>query len=273
MRTRVLIVDDHEPFRVVARELLEEAGYIVTGEANDAAAALAAVATEAAHEQLHGVEAHAWELSGRAESIADEYVTANVTYHKAIAAAERAGDDKLRASLYLDQALVSAFLEDLPATDRWIEQGKGLLERLQLHELEWTLAYRQADSARRHGDEATAEKLFRRALAAYTRDHPVEDHQMALIVAAIGTAQGGEDGKRTVDRAIAIAERALGANHPALISMLTSRGAMVHEDKPEAALPHLSVRDRRTTVGRDHASSRNRAVGAVYVAQFISAGA
>jgi DNA-binding NarL/FixJ family response regulator len=44
---RVLIVDDHEPFRAVARELLERAGYVVTGEAGDAAGALAAVAAEA----------------------------------------------------------------------------------------------------------------------------------------------------------------------------------------------------------------------------------
>jgi DNA-binding NarL/FixJ family response regulator len=40
---RVLIVDDHKPFRAVARELLEQAGYIVAGEAADAAEALAAV--------------------------------------------------------------------------------------------------------------------------------------------------------------------------------------------------------------------------------------
>src|SRR5438876_10046368 len=46
MVTRVLIVDDHEPFRAVARELLEGAGYTV-GEAADAAGALAAVAAEA----------------------------------------------------------------------------------------------------------------------------------------------------------------------------------------------------------------------------------
>jgi DNA-binding NarL/FixJ family response regulator len=44
---RVLIVDDHQPFRAVARELLESAGYIVTGEAADAAEALAAVAAHA----------------------------------------------------------------------------------------------------------------------------------------------------------------------------------------------------------------------------------
>jgi DNA-binding NarL/FixJ family response regulator len=44
---RVLIVDDHQPFRAVARELLERAGYIVTGEAADAAEALAAVASQA----------------------------------------------------------------------------------------------------------------------------------------------------------------------------------------------------------------------------------
>jgi len=47
VRTRVLIVDDHQPFRAVAREVLERAGYIVTGEAADAAGALAAVAAEA----------------------------------------------------------------------------------------------------------------------------------------------------------------------------------------------------------------------------------
>jgi DNA-binding NarL/FixJ family response regulator len=46
MAKRVLIVDDHEPFRVVARELLEDAGYIVAGEAADAAEALAAAAAE-----------------------------------------------------------------------------------------------------------------------------------------------------------------------------------------------------------------------------------
>jgi DNA-binding NarL/FixJ family response regulator len=43
---RVLIVDDHGPFRAVARELLERAGYVVAGEAADAADALAAVAVE-----------------------------------------------------------------------------------------------------------------------------------------------------------------------------------------------------------------------------------
>jgi DNA-binding NarL/FixJ family response regulator len=44
---RVLIVDDHQPFRAVARDLLEGAGFVVTGEAADAAEALAAVAVEA----------------------------------------------------------------------------------------------------------------------------------------------------------------------------------------------------------------------------------
>jgi DNA-binding NarL/FixJ family response regulator len=42
----VLIVDDHAPFRRAARDLLERAGYRVTGEASDAAGALAAVATD-----------------------------------------------------------------------------------------------------------------------------------------------------------------------------------------------------------------------------------
>jgi DNA-binding NarL/FixJ family response regulator len=44
--TRVLIVDDHQPFRAVARELLESAGYVVSGEAAGAVEALAAVAAD-----------------------------------------------------------------------------------------------------------------------------------------------------------------------------------------------------------------------------------
>jgi two-component system nitrate/nitrite response regulator NarL len=47
MAKRVLIVDDHAPFRAVARALLEGAGYVVAGEAADAAEALAAVTVEA----------------------------------------------------------------------------------------------------------------------------------------------------------------------------------------------------------------------------------
>ena len=46
MPKRVLIVDDHKPYRADARELLESAGYVVAGEAADAAEALAAVAAE-----------------------------------------------------------------------------------------------------------------------------------------------------------------------------------------------------------------------------------
>lgn len=46
MVKRVLIVDDHEPFRAIARELLEAAGYVVSGEAADGAEALAAVAAD-----------------------------------------------------------------------------------------------------------------------------------------------------------------------------------------------------------------------------------
>ena len=42
-----MIVDDHQPFRAVARELLECAGYVVAGEAADAAQALDAVAADA----------------------------------------------------------------------------------------------------------------------------------------------------------------------------------------------------------------------------------
>lgn len=42
MRPRILIVDDHEGFRAVARILLEGDGYEVVGEAGDGEAAVAA---------------------------------------------------------------------------------------------------------------------------------------------------------------------------------------------------------------------------------------
>jgi two-component system response regulator EvgA len=43
MSTSVLIVDDHPSFRLSARRMLEADGYAVVGEAEDGAAALAAV--------------------------------------------------------------------------------------------------------------------------------------------------------------------------------------------------------------------------------------
>jgi DNA-binding NarL/FixJ family response regulator len=44
MAATVLIVDDHLPFRVLARRLLEAEGYEVVGEAEDGSSALAAAA-------------------------------------------------------------------------------------------------------------------------------------------------------------------------------------------------------------------------------------
>ena len=45
MPTTALIVDDHPSFRRFARKLLESAGYVVVGDADDGAAAIAAVRT------------------------------------------------------------------------------------------------------------------------------------------------------------------------------------------------------------------------------------
>lgn len=43
MATTLLIVDDHPSFRANARELLEAEGFVVVGEAEDGASALAAI--------------------------------------------------------------------------------------------------------------------------------------------------------------------------------------------------------------------------------------
>ena len=45
MQTTALIVDDHPSFRRFARKLLESAGYLVVGDADDGASAIAAVGT------------------------------------------------------------------------------------------------------------------------------------------------------------------------------------------------------------------------------------
>lgn len=45
MHNTALIVDDHEGFRTMARQLLEDAGFEVVGEAGDARSAIDAVAT------------------------------------------------------------------------------------------------------------------------------------------------------------------------------------------------------------------------------------
>ncbi|WP_062466307.1 response regulator [Demequina maris] len=42
--TRLLVVDDHAPFRGLVREVLERSGFEIVGEADDGAAALAATA-------------------------------------------------------------------------------------------------------------------------------------------------------------------------------------------------------------------------------------
>src|ERR1700722_8016101 len=47
MSVRVLIVDDHPEFRAVARELLEEAGYVVSAEVAGAREAIASVSAHA----------------------------------------------------------------------------------------------------------------------------------------------------------------------------------------------------------------------------------
>ena len=47
MSIRVLIVDDHPDFRAAARELLEDAGYVVSGEAAGVGKAIAAISAQA----------------------------------------------------------------------------------------------------------------------------------------------------------------------------------------------------------------------------------
>jgi DNA-binding NarL/FixJ family response regulator len=79
MATTVLIVDDHRGFRETARRMLEAAGYVVVGEAADAASAL--VAVERLHPQVVLLDIQLPDLDGFAVSerlAADEHPPAVV---------------------------------------------------------------------------------------------------------------------------------------------------------------------------------------------------
>jgi DNA-binding NarL/FixJ family response regulator len=66
MATTVLIVDDHRGFREGARRMLEAAGYVVVGEAQDGASALAAA--ERLHPQVVLLDIQLPDLDGFAVS-------------------------------------------------------------------------------------------------------------------------------------------------------------------------------------------------------------
>ncbi len=66
MGTTVLIVDDHRGFRESARRMLEAAGYLVVGEAQDGASAL--VAVERLHPQVVLLDIQLPDLDGFAVS-------------------------------------------------------------------------------------------------------------------------------------------------------------------------------------------------------------
>ena len=66
MRRTVLIVDDHAPFRALARALLEADGFTVVGEADDGASAVAAASELRPDVVLIDVylpDARGWELA------------------------------------------------------------------------------------------------------------------------------------------------------------------------------------------------------------------
>ena len=66
MRPRILIVDDHDGFRAVARALLEDDGFEVVGEAADAAAAV--VAATNLHPSIVLLDVHLPDTDGFAAS-------------------------------------------------------------------------------------------------------------------------------------------------------------------------------------------------------------
>jgi DNA-binding NarL/FixJ family response regulator len=69
---RVLIVDDHAPFRAAARRMLEEEGFAVVGEAADSGEALAAIAATAPDVVLLDVQLPGIDGIAIAERIAAE---------------------------------------------------------------------------------------------------------------------------------------------------------------------------------------------------------
>jgi tetratricopeptide (TPR) repeat protein len=222
----------------------------------DAARDAAAIAETAVRVGLRDVEAEAWELVGRADAAAQVSVAARDAYHKALVAAEAAGDARRRIVLYLLLVDVEIDLERYREAAQWAAQAHALSDHLGDPSLRWRILSADAAAATNE-DPVRAVKLLREAIV--LRGDP-SDVESVSLQRALGAAlwRNGDraEAKRTFEHALALGEKLLGPNHPQLIETLSALGMAAGAMKqPADGLPYLerAFAIAEATAGREHA--------------------
>lgn len=199
--------------------------------------------------QLREIEAEAWRLVGQARMSARRVAPARDAFEKALVAAETAGNERLRSSIYF--SLVGANLDNPHRTEarRWLAQARALLEKLQDVSQQWRLDMFEGVL---DADAASAVAKLRAARDAYAKRG--EDQNTVVILGQLASAleRAGniDEGLTEARRAVEVAERVLGHDHPALIAPLQSVATLLAQqghvpDALDTARRALDIAERR----------------------------
>ncbi|HEU0032049.1 MAG TPA: protein kinase [Kofleriaceae bacterium] len=192
-------------------------------------------------DKLPGVSAEAYALLGKAETEDEHLLDARAAYQRALVASEAAGNDELRAELYMQLALLETKLDRTADGERWAAQARALVEHMGADELQWELLYLEASFAGDRGDHATAIVRAREALAAYRKLPDADDAGIALLLHEIGSQQSlaGElrAAEQSLREALSLYEKLHGKDHPALMDTLDQlSGTALSDGRSEDAV-------------------------------------
>jgi hypothetical protein len=163
-------------------------------------------------------------------------------YHKALVAAESAGDGRRRVEIYVALAVIDKELDRKPEARDQVAQARALSDHLAEPSLRWQLAWAEA-SVVSDDDPKRSVALLREAIAARG---DADDARGVALVRGLGAAQvlagDVDEGRQTLERALALGEKLLGPSHPQLVDTLTVLGAVfVLGDRERAHLPNTAI--------------------------------
>ncbi|NVB76954.1 MAG: tetratricopeptide repeat protein [Kofleriaceae bacterium] len=210
-------------YHELRRELASAQGSRAAGRYTDAARAADAIARAAAAAGLHAIEAEALQLAGESHDSERASRAAQETWVRALVAAEAAGDERLRAALYLELASVENKLDRRADAERWIAQARALVDRLQLADLAPSIDYHEGLAALWRDDYAAAVPLLTKALEAHERSGG--DAALTVrMLEALGLVEWKRGNtpaaEQALTRALDLGTRVLGERHPALLQPL-----------------------------------------------------
>jgi tetratricopeptide (TPR) repeat protein len=187
-----------------------------------------AIAAEAAEARAFGVEAEAWQLAALARFDVLARSEARSDLRHAAVAAEAAGDDHLRAAIYLDLARAEEYLQDSVAVDQLVAEARAIVARDNDTVLGWRVKLGEARAALGRHEPAQAVELVTAAIAAHRKLVPTEDLDDVDLeikrLDALDDLDGRTDEALAAgERAVALAERLLGPEHPNLVRPLMAQ--------------------------------------------------